>query len=205
MGRGAVRPAVTAAPPSLILKRARRRNYDPDDPKSRPAVGLFRDWAGLEFLGRVDDGRLACPKFYGGDRQAGFFLMEDLGGTVELDEVLTRGCADDARHALLMLAEALGRMHALSAGHGDQFQRIRDALGPGDGGQRLRLAEHARDYAPALVQRCEALGVKVSPTLTADIEHVAQVMADPGPLLAYTHGDACPDNSVLAGDRLSNN
>ena len=44
--------------------------------------------------------------------------------------------------------------------------------------------------------------MKVSPTITADIGHVAQVMADPGPFLAYTHGDACPDNSVLAGDRL---
>ncbi len=192
----------TDAPASVILKRARQRRYDPDDPKSRPAVGLFRDWAGLQFLATVDDGRLACPKFYGGDRHVGFFLMEDLGGTVELDEVLTRGCADDARRALLMLAEALGRMHALSAGHGDGFQRIRDALGPGDGGQRQRLAEHARDYAPALVKRCEALGVKVATTITTDIEHVAQVMADPGPLLTYTHADACPDNSVLAGDRL---
>ena len=190
------------APTSLIVKRASRHNYDPDDPKSRPAVCLFRDWAGLQFLATVDDGRLACPKFYGGDRQAGFFLMEDLGGTIELDEVLTRGCAEDARRALLALAETLGRMHALCAGHCDEFQRIRDALGPGDGGQRLRLAEHVRDYAPALIERCEALDVKVSPAITADIEHVAQVMADPGPLLTYTHADACPDNCVLAGDRL---
>ena len=86
-------------PMSVILKRARQRRYDPDDPKSRPAVGLFRDWAGLEFLSSLGTHQLASPKFYGGDRAAGFFLMEDLGGSQDLDHVLTYGSASQARQA----------------------------------------------------------------------------------------------------------
>jgi ankyrin repeat protein len=189
------------APASVIIKRARQSGYDPDDPKSRPAVGLFRDWAGLEFLGSVAE-LGACPRFYGGDRESGFFIMEDLGGTRDLDQVLTCGSAAQAERALLLLAAALGQMHAASAGGVDQYQRIRDALGPGDGFQRRSLGAHARDYAPVMAKRCAALGVAVPPAFFDDIETIATAMEEPGELLAYTHGDACPDNCMLAGERL---
>ena len=192
----------TFAPASVILKRARQRRYDPDDPRSRPAVGLFRDWAGLEFLNTLGNEHLASPKFYGGDRKAGFFLMEDLGGSEDLDHVLTCGSAARARHALILLAEGLGRMHALTAGRSEQYQQIRDTLGPGDQMHRHRLAQHARDFAPHLADQCRQLGVDVAPALFEDIESVAQAMAEPGDFLTYTHADACPDNSVLVGDRI---
>ena len=191
-----------AGPRSVILKRARQRRYDPEDPKSRPAVGLFRDWAGLEFLNSLGDPHLAIPKFYGGDRQAGFFLMEDFGGSEDLDHVLTCGSAKRARHALHLLATALGRMHAVTAGRVDQYQKMRDALGPGDGMHRKRLAEHARDYGPYLAEECARLGVEVASGFFDDVERVALAMAEPGDFLTYTHADACPDNSVLVGDSI---
>ena len=190
------------APQSVILKRARQRNYDPDDPKSRPAVGLFRDWAGLKFLGSFHDERLACAKFYGGDREAGFFVMEDLRDTVDLDHLLTRSSADEALHGLRLLAAALGRMHALTIGHAADYQRIRDALGPGDTAHRHRLAKHARDYTPYLAERCERLQVGLAPGYDDDIETISSAMAEPGDFLAYTHCDACPDNCRITDDRL---
>ncbi|MFV2069988.1 MAG: hypothetical protein ACC645_23730, partial [Pirellulales bacterium] len=190
------------APSSVILKRARRRRYDPDDPNSRPAVGLFRDWAGLEFLGSLGPELKACPKFYGGDREAGFFIMEDLGASQDLDHVLTCGSAEQARHVLVLLAESLGRMHALTADRSEEYQQIRDALGPGDQMHRTRFADHARDYAPHLAEQCEKLGVEVASGFFEDVETVATAMADPGPFLTYTHADACPDNSLLVGKRI---
>lgn len=190
------------APSSVILKRARRRRYDPDDPNSRPAMGLFRDWAGLEFLSSLDPKLKACPKFHGGDREAGFFIMEDLGVSQDLDHVLTCGSAEQARHALTLLAESLGRMHALTAGRNDQYQQIRDALGPGDQMHRHRLAAHARDYASLLARQCEKLGVEVASGFIEDVETVAAAMAEPGPFLTYTHADACPDNSLLVDKRI---
>ncbi len=118
----------TEAPATVVLKRARQHRYDPDDVRSRSAVGLLRDWAGLEFLNGLGGEFLAVPRFYGGDRRAGFFLMEDLGGHQDLDHVLTCGSAFQARQALCRLAETLGRMHARTIGHGGQYQQIRDAL-----------------------------------------------------------------------------
>lgn len=200
--RCSVAQGPSSAPASVILKRARQRRYDPDDPKSRSAVGLFRDWAGLEFLNLLGNEHLASPAFYGGDREAGFFLMEDLGGSEDLDHMLTCGSAPQARHALTMLATALGRMHALTMGRSDQYQQIRDALGPGDHMHRHRLAQHARDYAPHLADQCKRLGIDVVSGFFGDIETVAQAMAEPGEFLTFTHVDACPDNSILVGDRI---
>jgi len=190
------------APHSVMVKRARQRKYDPDDSKSRSAVGLFRDWAGLEFLGSLYGTWGTSPEFYGGDREAGFFVMEDLGASEDLDHVLTCGCAESAHSALLMLAEVLGRMHALTAGRGEEYQRIRDALGPGDEMQRQRLSAHILEYAPRLVEHCKELGVEIAAGFLVDVETVADAMADPGEFLAYTHADACPDNCVLVDGRL---
>ena len=192
----------SSAPISIILKRARQRRYDPDDPKSRPAVGLFRDWAGLEFLNSLNNNQLAIPKFYGGDREAGFFLMEDFGESQDLDHVLTCGSAPTAQRSLVLLADALGKMHAATVGKSDRYQKVRDELGPGDDLHRLRLAEHARDYGPFLAKQCERLGVEVAAGFIDDVEAIATVMADPGDFLAYTHADACPDNSILVDDRI---
>lgn len=190
------------APPTVILKRARQQRYDPDDPGSRPAAGLFRDWAGLQFLSSLDSEPIVCPRFYGGDRDAGFLLMEDVGGHPDLDHVLTCGNAPQARQALQRLAEALGTMHARTAGLSHQYQQIRDSLGPGDQLHRERLAQHARDYAPLLAAQCRQFGITVESTFLEDVETVALSMAEPGDFLTYTHADACPDNCVLAGDRM---
>ena len=191
------------APTSVILKRARQRRYDPDDAKSRPAVGLFRDWAGLEFLSSLNSSQLASPRFYGGDREAGFFLMQDFGDSLDLDHVLTRGYASQARAALTLLAQALGRMHALTVGRNEDYQQIRDALGPGDQMHRERLAKHARDYAPRLAERCRELGVSVRPGFFDDVEKIAEAMAEPGDFLAYTHVDACPTTASWSRIRFA--
>lgn len=197
-----VSDAPANAPPSVIVKRARQRNFNPEDPKSRAAVGLFRDWAGLKFLNFFQDERLACAALYGGDREAGFFVMEDLRDTVDLDHLLTRSNNDEAQHGLRLLAAALGRMHALTIGHAAEYQQIRDALGPGDSAHRHRLAKHALDYAPYLAERCEKLQVGLAAGYEKDIETISNSMAEPGDFLAFTHCDACPDNCRITGDRL---
>ncbi|QDV42966.1 Ankyrin repeats (3 copies) [Stieleria neptunia] len=194
--------APDGAPPSVILKRARQRNYDPDDPKSRPAVGLFRDWAGLQFLGSLGDQNLACAEWYGGDRESGFFLMEDLRHTVDLDHLLTRSSESEAMDGLKLLASSLGRMHAQTIGRESEYQSIRGVLGPGDTAHRHRLAQHAREAGPYFAERCEWLKVDLVPGVDRDIERIASAMAEPGDFLAFTHCDACPDNCRITEDRL---
>jgi hypothetical protein len=203
--RCAVMGTQTGVPASVIIKRAGGGggDYDPENPRSRAALGLLRDWAGLVFLNALAPDSAACPKFYGGDRAAGFFIMEDVGaGARSLDHVLTCGCRSEAEDALQRLARMLGQMHAVTAGREEQYQQIRDALGPGDRGRRPALAGHVRHAAPMLAQWCRDLGVNVAEGFDDDAETIATAMAEPGLFLAFTHGDPCPDNCIVSADRL---
>jgi aminoglycoside/choline kinase family phosphotransferase len=42
---------------------------------------FFPEWAGAQFLSTLQDHAPHSPRFYGGDREAGFILLEDLGAT----------------------------------------------------------------------------------------------------------------------------
>jgi ankyrin repeat protein len=192
-----------AAPPWVIVKQAQQSGYDPNDPNCWQAVGLFREWAALEFLaGRERAHQIGCPAFYGGDRQAGFFVMQDLTAGEDLDHVLTAGNAARAEHVLILLARTLGGMHAASMGCAEAYQQIRDRLGPGDHQRRREMAEHVRDFVPQLTGHCRQLGFDVADGLARDIETVAEAMENPGPFLSLTHADPCPDNCLLLDDQL---
>lgn len=183
-------------PPSLVIKQASREDYRPDDPDCWAARGLFRDWSGLEFL----SGCGAAPGFYGGDRDLGFVIMEDLGDTEDLARVLCCGSAARATPSLIGLADALGRMHAATVGHAHRYAAIRHALGPGDRDTSSDDARQVRAAREGLMPICAALGVPLGAGFQADAEIVAAAMEDPGPFLAYTTGDPCLDNALLSAD-----
>lgn len=201
--RASVTTAASGVPASVIVKQAQQTGYDPDDPNCWQAVGLFREWAAMEFLANLDQANhRLCPVLCGGDREAGLLVMEDLSKCVDLDHVLTCGHAGRAEHALLLLARSLGRMHASSIGHAADYREIRDRLGPGDHDRRREMAEHVRDYAPQLTKHCRQLGFDVVPGLARDLDAVAGAMENPGPFLSLTHADPCPDNCLLVGEEL---
>jgi hypothetical protein len=66
------------APKSVIVKHIRPAHYAPDDVTQLDTRRFFGEWAGAEFLSRLGDGQHG-PRFYGGDRQAGFIVIEDMG------------------------------------------------------------------------------------------------------------------------------
>ncbi|HMN30738.1 MAG TPA: hypothetical protein PKE45_21475, partial [Caldilineaceae bacterium] len=66
-------------PASLILKQVVAKNYQPDDATAGDTVRFFRDWVGAEFLSNLPGDPGHAPRFYGGDRQLGFIILEDLG------------------------------------------------------------------------------------------------------------------------------
>ena len=199
--RCAVADGPGGAPAAVVIKQARPAEYRPDDPESWAAVGLLRDWAGLELLSSSAAGLAAgAPRFYGGDRAAGLVVMEDLGPGEDLARVLCAGSRPRAEAALVQLAAALGRMHAATADLAERYAELRRALGPGDEQPRAQEARDVRDAPARWEAGCAALGLGVEPGLRADAEAVAQAMEHPGPFLAYTTGDPCLDNALLAAD-----
>ena len=67
--RGHVVSAPEETPASVIVKTA-RPNFLED---------LFCDWAATQFLSGLAGETPPAPRFYGGDREAGVIVLEDLG------------------------------------------------------------------------------------------------------------------------------
>ena len=103
-------------PASLIVKQvtseaASLHQADPWDVQR-----FCRDWAGAQFLSAAQDHAPHSPRFYGGDREVGFILLEDLGTHTSLVEPLLHGAEADAVQALLGYAARLGALHTDTIG-----------------------------------------------------------------------------------------
>ena len=201
--RFAVLEAPASAPASVIAKRPRLREgqvYDPEsaDPTS-PAASLFDDWAGLQFLSVVMGAASPAPRFYAGDRAVGLFLMEDLGQGVNPADILLGADAPAAENFLLDMAAALGQLHARTTAHADEFTQMRGALGPYDVSP---LQKRYRAWWGEFEKMLAGLRLTPRPGALADMDRILAAVADPGLFRAYTHGDPCPDNWTLVGDRL---
>jgi hypothetical protein len=179
------------APSSIVVKQAAisgDESYDPDAPKG-PAWRLFNDWAGLKFLTEVSGGEPPGPKFYGGNREVGLIVLEDLGKGTQLDHILLGNDPVVAEKALVDLAKTLGRMHALTIGKKLEFDAIREALGP-------RTQNNYEWVAANFYKMANSINITPHPTADAELQRVIASQNEPGPFWAYTHGDPCPDNCL---------
>ncbi len=193
--RYAAREGPRGTPASVIVKRAggEDETYDPDAADG-PAPRLFNEWAGLQFLDHLGGEHSPAARFYGGDRAAGLVVLEDLGTAGHLDEILLGDNPTAAEDALIDLATTLGRMHALTIGKDGEYRQIHAALGPPE------PAIASYDWlAPRFHDMAAALGIAPQPGTEADLATLHTVLHNPGPFLAYTHGDACPDNCLRIG------
>lgn len=191
------------APASVVVKRAYQepeRPYDPDstDPRN-PSSEFLREWANTRLLSEMPGAGEYAVRLYGGDREVGLFVIEDLGdGDALVDALL----GDDPRRAdeeLRMLAVSLGRMHAETAGREARCQEIREALG-------YRRSQgwwlDPREHRDALHKGFEVVGVTPAAGFDEELEQVARTVGTPGPFLAFVHGDPCPDNCRIVEGRV---
>lgn len=183
----------SAIPQSAILKQSLPEQTDTDD---KDAYARFaRDWAGLEFLSRIQSNTHNIPQFYGGDKTHRFILIEDLGEPhVSLVDSLTRPNQEKAIAALSRFMKALGSFQALSFGqtslHADILRTIDDASETPQDDLEFTLNE----LLPTLTSSNQMLGLPVTAELTNEAQQVIEAMFNPGPFTVLTHGDICPDN-----------
>ena len=187
----AVNPSV---PNTVVVKQAGQHGdqvYDPDS-KEGPAYGLLNDWAGLAFLAELDSG--TWPDFYGGDRETGIILLEDLGAARQIDHILLGDDPVEARETMCGYVRALADLNRTTAGHANRYDEIRRELGP----------RTIRNYVGRIRQFGEMMKERGfdSEALSSELERCADVLADPGPFRVYTHGDSCPDNCLLTDGQV---
>ncbi len=177
--------------------------YNPSDTKPfGPPARLFNEWAGARFLNGLDLTPPLSPRFYGGDRELGFVVLEDLGDGECLADLLQGDDASRAESALFAYVTTLGRMHAATIGKEAEFALLRDGLSPRTIQERSRIGDWLTDEIPKFRAACETLGVSLHPGADTDIAAIASAIEEPGPFLAFSPGDTCPDNHRMLNDGM---
>ncbi|RYG59846.1 hypothetical protein EON80_25270, partial [bacterium] len=95
--------------------------------KDDPARG-FSDWASLAFLANIPEVHSAVPQFYGGDAEANFYLMEDLGPIQTLEDFLAGNDLAAFEAAISGLAIKMARVSGATLHLEGAFDAIRSGL-----------------------------------------------------------------------------
>lgn len=192
VGRFSILEGPASVPASVIVKRVSLETFDVETGVDA-AWMLFNDWASLQFLRTLETPVPFAPAFYSGVREAGLFVMEDLGDGTRLDHLLLGNDTQAAEAGLLEYAEIHGRLHALSIGRQEKYRGIREALGPDN-----PSAIHASyDWLfPTLHSMAEQLGVPLQPGVDEDLTQLATTLSEPGPFYTFKQTDAAPDNCL---------
>jgi hypothetical protein len=177
-------------PPSVIVKGLREdRNGARTDPRQ-----VLTEKAALEFL--ADLALHVAPRLLAGDLGANILVLEDLAPRVPLAAVLRGGDPQEAEMGLSAFARALGGLSAATVGHEDAYYARRSALGPVEPQvERERFMgsgwSETRGYT-------EALGVAPSSQVETELAAVVAEIAEPGPFLSFSNGDAGANNYLVA-------
>ncbi len=121
----------SGVPQSVVVKKILTSDgteFHPNSPDEM-VPRFFNDWAGLEFLSGISDGDSPAAQFYGGNREKGLMVIEDLGDGRNFYGSLRGESSAAATGELIKLARALGKMHALTIRKQAVYDSIRDRLG----------------------------------------------------------------------------
>ena len=177
--------------------------YDPNDAQPySPVTRLYNEWAGAQFLEGLGLTPPLSPRFYGGDHPLGFVVLEDLGEGACLADKLQGDDPAQAESFLLAYATTLGRMHAATTRKETAFATLRDGLSPRKEQEKSRLGDWYTNELAQFRAVCETLQVKLPIGFDADITTIVEAIENPGPFLAFTPGDSCPDNHRVLSDGM---
>lgn len=186
-------------PNSVIVKHV---NYSPpagahdEDTEITPAI-INKDWAGLVFLNELDLAGTLVPRFYGGSKEIGLMVMEDLGSSDSnrLNLLLQGNDPLAAEAGLMALMRSVGRLHALTMGKMARYEAILTELGEID---RKDFELYSFEFLnPGFEKLAKQLEITLPAGAVEEMDQVYRLLKEPGDFLAFVHGDPCPDNCLL--------
>lgn len=183
-------------PPSLMIKKVEANLYNPEDIGSWDTMRFFRDWMGSQFLSTIPGKFKHSPRFYGGDRNSGLIILEDVQYRTRLVEPLLGNDRPQAERALLQYATCLAQLHVDTLGKATEFEELFKAIAPS-----VKLTKATVDiYKHQLL--LENVGIHPGNNWLHDLKAINEAVNHPGEFLAYIHADACPDNVLDTGEAL---
>ena len=181
---------------SVIVKTTRSPTYNPTAANVLQVSGLAKEWVACAFLVARAPGRGHGAVLLAGDVASGVVVFEDLGAHLtSLVDPLLKGTAQEAERVLKLYATALGRLHADTIGCLEAYQQTFESV---FGSGRARSAPGWR-----LEKEAQLVADRIGGILPAsELELLSSRLVNPGPWLSLTHGDPCPDNSLLVDERI---
>lgn len=179
------------APQTLIIKYPKQ-----------PRKALFSEWAALEFLQLFPEIAIYFPRFYGGHRETEILVMEDLSPSRNnlLGYIFEGNQTQIAIEALFSFQKALGKIHARTLGHIEDFQQIRRQY---PGSMVIRYPIQQMDESlENFVQFPKNLGLGPIQDWEESVEKIRKIIQMPGDFLAFTHGDATPTNGFYPQSQI---
>ena len=210
--------APSHVPTSVIIKKTREDEwgYHPDNSETpNSAHWLFNDWAASEFLTNVPSTIPLSPLLYGGSREYGLIVLEDLGDgeTPNTFDALHGADPELAEQTLIEHVSLIGQLHAATMGRDEEYRRIRQCLGALPNPERLYQdpwSDARNDTIPASEvgeaiklyhTAFEEVGIHPQTGVSEEIASVTAVVeACPQMFLAFCKGD-----QNMAGDYIRRN
>ena len=180
---------------------------------------LANEWAGLQLLAEchTGPGPAPTPVFYGGDRNRGVIVLEDLGDDGRLDRIVNRGSPERAHRALVDFARCLGRIQGSAIGKRERFREIYESVEPGlrltpadrrdyfvrlppdyTMGTQDHLHEH---YVEMFLNIAHHIDVTPHPDTERDLASIQSYFTDSDhPFLTWTHEDIYGVNVKYSGE-----
>jgi hypothetical protein len=183
--------SITSIPASVIIKQIR----------DNVALG-FSDWASLAFLATVPAAHGLVPHFLGGDVAARFFIMADLGGLQNLEDILRGNDAPLALATLRSLAVQMAKLHATTLATEPAFEAVRNTLPGANGLGRQAEAKRWLQNQPKIVDWFQAVDCALPMDFKPCLQRIADYYAQPGSFLCFTHGDPAPSNNHIANGQV---
>ena len=172
-------------------------NGDPNDPFD-PRQRWLNEAAGLTFLTELATIPRMSPRIVGLDRDQYLIVIEDVHPAQRLVDLLNGGQRSVAEVALDSFARALGQLHAASFGRKAEYDAIRRRIVTTPAPSSHPWVFAIERMLPFMLRLDELLDFRAVPDLADELASVLDAMRNPGPFLAYIHGDPCPDNCLVS-------
>ncbi|MGH2599482.1 MAG: hypothetical protein ACRDJ9_08855, partial [Dehalococcoidia bacterium] len=122
-----------------------------------------------------------------------------LGDGESMADVLLGSDPAPAEAALLTYAATIGRINGRTVGRAAEYRAIRTGIGPGDGAA-LPPAGSLQDAFSTVAALAEGVGAELPPGADGECRAVIAALEQPGPFLAFSPSDICPDNNRCYDD-----
>ena len=186
--------APDGSPATVIVKASVGEGGEAFDPAGSTAGRFHNEWAGTALVGSLEVTPALGARLYAADPEAGIVITEDLGAGECLADRMQGTDREALEAGLFAYARSLGRLHTATAGRETEWMQRRASFGAAEQEREREGIRWLRENVAPFQAQCEALGVALATGFESEIAQVQATLDAPGPFLAFTPGDTCPDN-----------